>query len=126
MNFVDLFLGVLLAVLPAMFVAVALVRRGKVKAHARVMATCYVVFLLAVIAFEYEVHFGEGTPPLQRVPLVIHLCFAFPCAFVWTWQVAKAKQAFTDAAVHRRRGKLLMGLLTLTVATGVWLYAVSF
>lgn len=126
MNFVDLFLAVLLVVLPAMFVAVYLVRTGRVKAHARLMTACYLLFLLAVIGFEYQVHFGGPGPELSLVPLTIHLCFAIPGLFVWTWQILTAKRALTEPASHRRRGKVLMGLLTATVATGIWLYVDSF
>ena len=123
---VDMFMVVLLLLLPAMATAVALVRKGKVKAHARIMATCFVLFIVAVAAFEMEVQFGAPGPPLARTPLWIHLCFAIPCLLLWARQIMTAKSALTSPAPHRRRGKILMGLLVATVGTGVWLYLATF
>ena len=122
--FVDLFLLLLLALLPVML-AVALVRKGKVKAHATLMTASFAVFLLGVVAFEVQVQFGEKHP-MPPAPLVIHLCFAVPCLVLWIVQIAKGKRAFTEPAAHRRRGRALLGLLSVTVATGFWLYWATF
>lgn len=124
--FVDLFFLVLLVLLPAILVAVALVRRGHVKAHATINTTCFVLFLVAVIAFEAQVHFGPKGPPLATLPLVIHLCCAVPCLLLWVRQMLTAKRALTQPAVHRRRGRILVALLGLTVGTGAWLYWATF
>ena len=123
---VDLFLLTLLVVLPTMFVGVAMVRRGKIKAHVRIMGTCFALFVAAVAAFEIQVHFGEPGPPLARVPLVIHLCFAIPGLLLWAWQILRAKDAFADPATHRKRGRAVLGLITATVGTGIWLYLETF
>lgn len=124
--FVDLFLATLLATLPAMLVAIGLVRRGKVKAHARVMTGCFVLFLVSVIAFEADVQFGGKriSPPTWL--LLVHLCFAGPCLVLWIRQMVLAKTALANPAPHRRRGKQLIAVLCAAVATGVWLYAETF
>jgi uncharacterized membrane protein len=115
-----LLLVVLLAV---MLHGVSLARRGRVSAHARVMVACFVVFLLALVAFEVRVRMGE-MPPLARRPLIVHLCVAVPGLLLWIWQVATAKRA--EPAVHRLRGRILLALLSATVATGFWLYVATF
>jgi uncharacterized membrane protein YozB (DUF420 family) len=119
---VDLFLVVLLLVLPALLVAVALVRRGRVKAHAAIMRGSFFAFLAAVVAFEIEVRF-KSKPPLALVPLAIHLCFALPALGLWAFQILRGQKALADPVPHRRRGRILLALLSLTVATGFWLYA---
>ena len=123
---VDLFLAVQVLLLPTVVYAVRLVRAGNVRAHARVMTTCFVLFLLSVIAFEIDVQFiGKRVSPAFW-PLAIHLCFALPALVLWVRQIASAKTVTTNPAAHRRRGKLVIGLLFVTVATGIWLYVVTF
>ena len=120
--FVDVFLLTQLVLLPAVGAAILLVRRGRVKAHVLTMLVSYVLFLLSVLAFEAEVHFGKGTPPLPVTTLVIHLCFAVPCLLLWTYQMWTGKRALFSPRNHRLRGRILFAILTLTVVTGVWLY----
>lgn len=124
--FVDLFLVVLLALLPLLLYGVALVRRGRVRAHARVMIAAFALFLVALVAFEISVRFGEQTAPLATLPLVVHLVFAVPCLVLWVLQIRSGKHAPANPEPHRRRGRLLLLLLSLTVATGFWLYAATF
>jgi uncharacterized membrane protein len=123
--FVDLFLVVLLLVLPALLLAVALVRKGRVRAHAAIMRGSFFAFLAAVIAFEIEVRF-HSRPPLALLPLGIHLCFALPGLALWAFQILRGREALANPGPHRRRGYLLLVLLSLTVATGFWLYAATF
>ncbi len=123
--FVDIFLLVQLLVLPALLWAVAAVRRGKVGLHARIMQVSFLGFLLSVVAFELEVRLGP-TPPVPLWILGIHLCFALPALGLWALQLVRGKQAFTDPATHRGRGRILLGLLSATVATGFWLYAATY
>jgi len=123
--FVDLFLLAQLLVLPALLVAVMLVRRGRVAAHAAIMRTCFFVFVASVIAFEIEVRLGPR-PPLPLLILGIHLCFALPALALWALQLLRGKQAFADPAPHRRRGRIVLALLSMTVATGFWLYLETF
>ncbi len=123
--FVDLFLLAQLLVLPALLVAVALVRRGRVKAHAAIMRASFFVFVASVVAFEIEVRLGPQ-PPVPLLILGIHLCFALPALVLWARQLLLGKQAFADPPAHRRRGRILLALLSVTVATGFWLYAATF
>jgi len=124
--FVDLFGLVFVLILPAMAVAVALVRNGNVRAHARIMVTCFVLFLVAVLAFEIDVQTSQQDVTVPLGILGFHLCFAVPCLALWIRQVVTAKRATTEPARHRTRGKLLFGLLSLTVGTGIWLYVETF
>ncbi len=124
--FVDLFLVVLVVMLPVLLWAVRLVRRGQVKRHARVMTACYVVFLFAVVAFEIQVRLEATPPPLDALALAIHLTFAIPATLLWTYQIARGKRVFDERDAHRRRGRILIALFCATVATGVWLYAATF
>jgi len=123
--FVDLFLIAQVLVLPASLIAIAFVRRGRVKVHARIMGVSFFVFLATVIAFEVEVRLGPR-PPLPLVILGIHLCFALPALILWARQLLLSKQAFSDPPAHRRRGRMLLAFLSATVATGFWLYVATF
>jgi uncharacterized membrane protein len=122
---VDLFLVAQLLMLPALLVAVAFVRRGRVKVHAAIMRVAFFVFLGTVVAFEAEVRFGDK-PPVPLGILGIHLCFALPALGLWAVQLLRGKQAFVDPAAHRRRGRIVLALLSATVATGFWLYVATF
>lgn len=123
--FVDLFLLAQLLVLPALLVAVAAVRRGRVGLHAGIMRASFFVFLASVVAFEVEVRMGPP-PPLPLWILGIHLCFALPALVLWGRQLLLARGAFTDPPRHRKRGRMLLLLLSVTVATGFWLYLATF
>ena len=123
---VDLFMVVLILVLPTVLVAVAAVRRGRVRLHAALMTGSFLLFVLALVAFELNVRFQPDLPAPKTVPFVVHLCFALPTLVLWVIQILRRKQAFSAPAVHRRRGRLLAPLLTATVGTGIWLYVQTF
>jgi len=122
---VDLFLVAQISVLPALLVAVAAVRRGRVSLHAWIMRVCFFVFLGTVLAFEVDVRM-RPQPPIPLHVLMIHLCFALPAVVLWARQMWLSKQAFLDPPRHRRRGRMLLVLLSATVATGFWLYAATY
>ncbi len=122
---VDIFLLVLVLLLPVLLVAVALARRGRIRAHATIMVTAFFIFLLALVTFEIHVRTSDVPSP-ATVPFLIHLCFAVPGLVLWIYQVATARRAFSNPAPHRRRGRILLGLLVVTVATGIWLYLATF
>ena len=124
--FIDLFLIVLVLLIPIMLFSVWLVRRGNVRAHATVMVCCFVAFLLSVIAFEIDVQFiGERVAPAMT-PLIIHLGFVLPTLLLWVRQMMTWRRAFENPAEHRRRGRVVIGLLTSSVGTGIWLYVATF
>ena len=123
---VDFFLVVQVLVVPALAWAILLVRKGKVRAHARIMAAAFAFFLMSVIAFEVDVHLGGQRVPPPLPTLIIHLCFSIPSLVIWTYQIVTAKRALVAPAAHRRRGKLLFGFIVGTVATGIWLYLATF
>ena len=122
---VDLFLLVLVLLLPTLLFAIGLARRGRILAHARVMVTAVFVFLVALVTFEIDVRTSDVPAP-ATTPFLIHLCFAVPGLVLWIYQVATARRAFSNPAPHRRRGRILFGLLVATVATGIWLYLETF
>lgn len=121
---VDLFLIVVVAILPLLLVAVRLVRRGRVRAHAAIMVGCFAAFLLSLVFFELAVRSGGPAP--AKWPFRIHLAFALPCTLLWIVQIARARRAAVDPALHRRRGKAILLLFAFTAATGVWLYVATF
>lgn len=122
----DLFVLVMLALLPVLALAIVLVRRGHPRAHGVLMAGSFALFLLALVAFEWAARTMENRPPLPQLALFIHLCFAVPALVLWTWQIARASQARSDPRRHARRGRLLFSLLVVTVGTGVWVYREMF
>jgi uncharacterized membrane protein YozB (DUF420 family) len=123
---VDLFLVLLVLLVPWMVWAVVLARRGKRRKHGRMMLIAYVTFLAGLIVFEIGVRFGRSGPPLARLPLWIHLCFSVPCLVLWTRQVMTAKRVADNPVRHRWMGRVVMGLLLATVGTGIWLYYATF
>ncbi len=123
---IDIFLLVLLFIIPAVLVGVQMARRRRYRAHALINSVCFFTFLAAVVAFEFVVHFGPPGPPLPPWPLTIHLCFAVPCLVIWIVQMASGKNAKNTPKKHRKRGQLLLALLGATVGTGVWLYMITF
>ena len=123
---IDLFLAVQVLLIPAMVYAIWLVRRGNVRAHARVMKTCFGLFLLTVLAFEIDVHLMGARVAPAFWPLAIHLCFVLPTVVLWVRQLATARTATTNPGPHRRRGRLVMVLLLCTVATGIRLYLATY
>ena len=123
---VDFFLVVQVAMVPTLAWAIYLVRKGKVRAHARIMAAAFAFFLMSVVAFEVDVHLGGQRVPPPRLTLIIHLCFSIPSLVIWTYQMVTAKTALVEPAAHRRRGKILFGFIVGTVATGIWLYLATF
>jgi uncharacterized membrane protein YozB (DUF420 family) len=89
------------------------------------MSTCFGLFVVGVVAFEVQVRLGPAAP-LATVPLVIHLCFAVPALVLWIRQIWTARRARAHPAAHRKRGRILLALLSATVATGFWLYLATF
>ena len=123
---VDLFLVVMLLLIPTMLAAIRLAATGRVQAHGRVMGVSFVLFVAALLAFEWAVRTMENRPDIPVLVLTIHLCFAIPGLILWTWQIIRGKKAPTEPKRHARRGKIVFALLVATVATGVWLYGAMF
>lgn len=121
---VDLFLVVVVAILPLLLASVALVRRGRIRAHAAIMVGCFAAFLLALVFFELAVR--RGGPAPARWPFRIHLAVAFPCTALWIAQILRGRRAIAEPRAHRLRGKAILLLFALTSATGVWLYVATF
>lgn len=123
---VELFLVVQVATLPVLGVAIACAAKGKIRAHATLMVSAFVAFLLSLIAFEWTVRTMDNKPPLPGLVLFIHLLFAIPGLILWSVQLFRAKRALLAPARHRRLGRIVVALLTATVGTGVWVFAEMF
>ncbi|MEE8104767.1 MAG: DUF420 domain-containing protein [Planctomycetota bacterium] len=124
---IDLFLVSLVALLPMLCWAIALVRQGKTAAHGKWMAVSYAIFVTAVLGFEIDVRLRSDVLPSPKFwPFLIHMHFALPAFVLWTYQIATARRVAAAPAAHRKRGKILITLIFLTVATGIWLYVETF
>jgi uncharacterized membrane protein len=122
----DFFLLVMLALLPLMGFAIWQARRGKIKAHATLMACSFLLFLIALIDFEWAARTMEQRPELPPLPMAIHLCFAVPALVLWIYQVMKVKHVLENPRRHAKLGRLIFALLVATVGTGAWVYAEMF
>ena len=67
---------------------------------------------------------AHGVP--SAIGVVIHPATGSHEFVVQAFQLVRGKQAFTDPPAHRRRGRILLALLSVTVATGSWLYVATF
>ena len=114
------------ATLPLLAVAIACAAKGKIRLHAALMVAAFAAFLLSLVAFEWTVRTMDDKPPLPVGVLVVHLLFALPGLVLWTIQLFRAKRALSNPARHRRLGRIVFGLLTATVATGVWVFVAMF
>ena len=123
---VDLFLLVQVAALPLMGVSIVMASKGRIRVHAALMLTAFASFLISLIAFEWTVRTMADKPPIPRMALTIHLCFALPALILWCLQLARSKRATASPAPHRRLGRVVFGLLTVTVGTGIWVYSAMF
>jgi uncharacterized membrane protein YozB (DUF420 family) len=123
---VELFLVVQVATLPLMGVAIACAAKGRIRAHAALMIVTYGAFLLSLIAFEWTVRTMDDKPALPGLVLFVHLLFAVPGLILWSVQLFRGTRAPSEPARHRRRGRMVFGLLVATVATGVWVFVEMF
>ena len=123
---VDLFLVTMVAILPLMGLAIVRARQHRFRSHATLMVASFVMFVISLVAFEGAVRTMDDKPDLPKVVLTIHLCFAVPGLLLWIWQLKQAKRARKNPAAHRRLGRIVLGFLVLTVATGIWVYVAMF
>jgi len=122
----DLFLIVMLVLLPVMGYAIAQVRRGRVRRHAQLMGASFVLFLVALIGFEWTARTMDDRPPLPAVAMTIHLVFAIPALVLWAYQIATAKKVLSNPGRHAKLGRAIFALLVVTVGTGIWVFWAMF
>ena len=123
---INLFFGVMLALLPLMVFGIRLAAKGKLVAHGRVMGVSFFLFLAALIAFEWAAQTMENRPPIPVLAMTIHLCFAIPGLLLWTMQIIRGRKASQEPKAHARRGRIVFVLLVATVGTGIWVYRLMF
>ena len=138
----------MLIVLPAMAVSIASVRYGRrYSAHKWLQIGLGITLLVAVIAFEIEVRSIDWTLRARPSPywvdgrwndwvdysLGIHLVFAVPTPFLWTYVIIAAWRKFPRpprpnrySPAHRRWARLAALSMTGTAATGWAFYWFAF
>lgn len=146
----DVVFVAMFAVIPAMAISTVLARYWKEwQWHKRIQLTLAGVLLLAVTAFEVDMHYltdwtaraqasphfdvdAKWTSPVGRA-LLIHLCFAVPTALVWVYVVIGALRRFPvppepgrHSARHRFWGWLATIGMAMTAITGWVFYWMAF
>jgi len=136
------------AVLPALAVSIALVKRGKFELHKKLQLVLGIVLLLAVIAFEVDMRMygwearAEPSPYFDPqapwscpvgVSLIVHLFFAVPTAFVWIYTIGMALRRFPSpprpseySPSHKFWGWLATVEMVFTALTGWLFYYLAF
>jgi uncharacterized membrane protein len=122
----DFFLLVMIALLPVMGFAILQARRGNLRLHATLMTCSFVLFVIALVDFEWAARTMDDPPPLPGLVLAIHLCFAIPALVLWIYQLVRARRAHLNPRQHARLGRLIFALLVATVGTGAWVYWAMF
>lgn len=146
----DVVFVAMFAVLPLMALSTFLVRfHQKWQWHKRIQLTLAGVLLLAVTAFEVDMHYlTDWTARAQPSPyfdadakwaspvgtaLLVHLCFAVPTAIVWLYVVVGALRRFSVPPVpgpysahHRFWGWLATIGMAMTAITGWVFYWMGF
>lgn len=140
----------LLLVVPILLYSLFAVKvQHRYQLHKRLQLLLGIVLLVAVAAFEIDLHFVQGgwrqviakqTPELTaaqvdqvQTVLRIHLVFAISTPLLWIATIALALRHFPNPAQpapHSRTHKLLGWLsaidITLTSVTGLWFYYTAF
>ena len=134
-------------VLPVLAVSISLVKRGQYGRHKRAQLVLGIVLLLAVVAFELDMRLltdweklAEPSPYYRTdgwstvwTALVIHLSFAIPAAFLWTYVIVQALRKFSrppspgaHSRSHKFWGWLAAICMTMTAITGWIFYYLAF
>lgn len=140
----------LLLVVPILLFSLFSVKvRQRYALHKNLQLLLGVVLLVAVSAFEVDLHLIQGgweqviakqTPPVSeaqvaqiRTVLRIHLIFAISTPFLWIATIVLALRHFPhppQPSAHSRLHKILGWLsaidITLTSVTGLWFYYTAF
>ena len=137
------------AIVPAMFVSIYLVKfRGRYLLHKQIQLSLGLILLVAVTAFEVEQIFFPWEPRAQPSPffdanqpwsgpvgisLMIHLLFAIPTPFLWTFVIVQALRKFSRnpfpndySARHRGWARIAAFEMTMTAVTGWVFYVLAF
>jgi uncharacterized membrane protein YozB (DUF420 family) len=134
-------------VLPVLAISIAWVRKANYRTHKRLQLSLGAVLLLAVVAFELDMRFStdwralaakspyyrsDGWSPVW-VALCVHLSFAIPAAFLWTYVMVQALRKFpkppspgAHSAAHKFWGWLAVICMTMTAITGWVFYYLAF
>ena len=134
-------------VLPVLAVSIVTVRRYGYAWHKRLQIVLGLVLLVAVVAFELDMRFltdweklAEPSPYYRSegwstvwTALSVHLCFAIPAAFLWTYVLVQAVRKFPDppapnghSGSHKFWGWLAVMSMVMTAVTGWIFYYLAF
>jgi hypothetical protein len=134
-------------VVPLLGVSIWLVMHGRYAAHKRIQLILGVTLLLAVAAFEIDIRFftnwralAEPSPYYRSngwsvvwTTLCVHLAFAIPAAFLWSYVIIQALRKFPippkpgpHSAAHKRWAWLATIAMVMTAITGCIFYYLAF
>lgn len=138
----------MVVVLAALAYSLSLVKRREFARHQQIQVTLGIVLLVAVTAFEVDMHYISGWRPRAEASayygtpdapgsvftaLYIHLCCAVPTAVLWVVVIARALKNFPRPAApsphsrwHRPWAKLATLGMIATAVTGWIFYALAF
>jgi putative membrane protein len=146
----DVVVVALLLVVPILlFSLIAVKWQHKYQLHKTLQVVLGIVLLLAVAAFEIDLHLVQGgwervvakqTPALSaeqmahvRTVLRIHLLFATTTPVLWALTIGMALRYFPSplkpsphSRLHAKLGWLSAADITLTSVTGLWFYYTAF
>lgn len=129
-------------ILPLIFWSLAQVRKGFYQRHRQAQISIAVVLFIAVCAFELDMRINgweNAAKPSPWYPsivfpvLYVHLFFSISTCALWAWTLMGARKNFSIeprpnqySSTHRRRGKLAVGGMVMTVITGWFFYYLAF
>ena len=137
------------AVVPLLWYSIQLAKKRKFQAHKRMQLALATVLLVAVLAFELDMHYltdwklrAAPSPffdPVQMwsspvgISLLVHLTFAVPTLFLWIFVITQALRLFpkpampgSHSATHLFLGKLAGIGMFMTSLTGWVFYYLAF
>lgn len=136
------------AVLPALAVSIALVKRRRYRAHKRLQLVLGVALLVTVVAFEVDMRWNGWEARAMASPyfdpaakwscpagvsLLVHLFFAIPTTLLWTYVILAALRRYPSpmrpnaySPRHKFLGWLATVEMTCTAITGWVFYWLAF
>lgn len=133
----DFIVVAMAAVLPILLYSIWIAKIKKdLKFHRSIQMTLGIILGVAIIAFELDMringwrHLAEPSPYYDTLvfpSLIIHLCFAIPTLFIWSYTIYAALRHRIELGVnkariqHRKLGLASAYLMLGTTVTG-WIF----
>jgi uncharacterized membrane protein YozB (DUF420 family) len=124
--------------------SILLAQRGQFELHRRIQIGLSAVLLIAILIFELDVRFLTEWRELAKesqyyqsglveMSLFIHLCFAIPTPFIWSWVLIQALRRFSSPAApgghssrHKLWGWIAASMMWATAVSGCTFYWLAF